>query len=59
MKLYRRSGGVTPLILSTVLKMEVVSFMLDRNECHLLVEGHHMEKGNWDYDSEITSAELI
>jgi hypothetical protein len=46
MKVYRRNGGLTPLILSTVFKMEVVSFMLNRKECHILVEGHHMDGGN-------------
>ena len=59
MKVYRRSGGVTPLILSTVLKMEVASFMLNRKECHLLVEWYHLKEKKWGYDAEVTSAEQI
>jgi len=39
--------------------MEVVSSMLNRKECHLLVEGHYMEEGKWGYGAEITSAEQI
>jgi hypothetical protein len=59
MKVYRRKGGVTPLIVNTVFKMVVISFMLNRKECHLLVEGHHMKRGKWRYGAEITSAEQI
>jgi len=35
--------------------MEVVSFMLNRKQCHLLVEWYHLEEEKWDYDVEVTS----
>jgi hypothetical protein len=58
MNVYRR-GGVTPLILSMVLKMEMVSFMLNRKECLLLIKWYHLEEEKWGYDAEITFATKI